>query len=332
MAEASDKPPGRDLNRMWLGLPAGVAGVLLLIAVELAASRAGPGPSVRYPPPPRSDGAAIAISPQVTYIVSPTVQGLQAAFVHAGYSLNSVRANRAPVPRLRLAVLPRDLPDMKDAGERKAVFLSLALPLVLEANARVAMDRRRLLHAIDKLAAGKPVSQKVEDWLERLAKRYRTSPNHLDELLRRVDGVPPSLFLAQAATESGWGTSRFAIDGNAIFGQWTTARGRGIVPEERPEGETYKIRSFDRLIDSFDAYLQNLNYHRAYRNFRKTRARMREEKIPLDGTELAGDLLSYSEIGEEYVTLIHGIIRKNRLTPLDGAALGDNLIAFAPGV
>lgn len=332
MAENVAQPPGRGLNRVWLGPAACVTGMLLLIAVELSAGMSGPVPVARYTPPTRDSGGAIGIDPNVTFIVSPTVRGLQTAFESAGYDLKSIRENRDPVPRLRLPALPRDLPELKDVGERKTVFLSLALPLVLQANARVAVDRRRLLYAIDRRAAGKPLSKDLEGWLERLAKKYKISGINLDELLRRVDIVPPSLFLAQAATESGWGTSRFAIEGNAIFGQWTTAGGRGMVPEGRPEGETYKVRSFDRLVDSFSAYLLNLNSHRAYRGLRETRAGMRRTGRNLDGNELAADLLSYAQIGEEYVTLLRGIIRRNRLAPLDSAMLDESIIALASGV
>ncbi|MDH3228647.1 MAG: glucosaminidase domain-containing protein [Alphaproteobacteria bacterium] len=325
--------PGRSFRlgstRVWLGLFAGFAGLVVLLAVEMTSIPAGRAPAVRYTPPVRSGDGAVAVTPAVTFIVHPTVEGLQAAFDSAAYDLEETRRKRTPVPRLRLVMLPRDLPDMTDIAERKTVFLSLTLPLILEANARIVVERRRLRHAIERRAAGHKLPQDLKDWLAGLAKRYKGSADRLDALLQRVDTVPPSLVLAQAAAESGWGTSRFAVEGNAIFGQWTTAGGRGLVPLERPDGATYKIRSFDRLIDSVNAYLLNLNTHRSYRGFRKMRAAMRQAGKPLDGAKLAGGLSRYSETGEEYVGLLRGIIRKNRLSPLDRATLGDTLIELA---
>jgi len=318
--------------RVWLGLVAGCAGLLLLVFVEAIFDPAGPAPAVRYTPPARPGDDAVAANPAVTFIVHPTVEGLQAAFARAEYDLEETRSRRAPVPRLRLIMLPRDLPEITDIAERKTVFLALTLPLILEANAHIAVERRRLRHAIERRAAGQELPQDLKDWLAGLAKRYKGSADRLDQLLLRVDTVPPSLVLAQAAAESGWGTSRFAIEGNAIFGQWTTAGGRGLVPRERPEGKTYKIRSFDRLIDSVNAYLLNLNTNRSYRGFRKMRAEMRRAGKPMDGAALAAGLWRYSETGQEYVDLLRTIIHKNRLSPLDRATLGDTLIELARGV
>ncbi len=331
-ADTPKRSPGHGATRARLGLVAGLAGLLLLVAVEVTWGLAGRAPAIRYTPPAHSGDGAIAVSPAVTFIVHPTVDGLQAAFESAAYDLEDIRSKRTPVPRLRLFMLPRDLPEITDVDERKTVFLSLALPLILEANAHIAVERRRLRYAIERRAAGQKLPQDLEDWLAGLAKRYKGSTDQLEVLLRRVDTVPPSLVLAQAATESGWGTSRFAIEGNAIFGQWTTTGAKGLVPLGRPEGETYMVRSFDRLIDSVSAYLLNLNTHRPYRDFRKMRAELRRAGEPLDGTKLAGGLQHYSETGQEYVDLLRGIIRKNRLSPLDRATLGDTLIEFAWGV
>jgi len=317
--------------RAWLGLSAGFAGLALLVTVEATSDMVGRAPAIRYTPPARSEDGAVAVRAPVTFIVHPTVEGLRAAFERAAYDLEETRSNLVPVPRLRLVMLPRDLPDMADVGQRKTVFIALLLPLILEANAHIAMERRRLRTAIDRRTAGQPLSRELEDWVARLAKRYKGSADRLDDLLLRVDAVPPSLVLAQAAAESGWGTSRFAVEGNAIFGQWTTGDGRGLVPLERPDGKTYKVRSFDRLIDSVNAYLLNLNTHRSYRGLRRTRAEMRRAGVPLDGSKLAGELRRYSEQGEDYVELLLGIIRKNRLRPFDSATLGDTLIELARG-
>lgn len=309
----------------WAGAVAGFLGVSLLLAVELAANPAHQ-PTVRYTPPIRpGNGTAMEWQP-ITFVALPTVDELQAAFQRVGYDLDETRRKGVPVPRLRLSVLPRDLPDVMDIERRKIVFLSLLLPLVLEANARVAMERRRLRYVIDLRAKGKAVPEDLADWVAVLAKRYKGSPDQLDRLLLRVDTVPPSLVLAQAAAESGWGTSRFAIEGNAIFGQWTTAGGKGLVPRGRPAGETYKVRSFERPIDSVDAYLLNLNTHRSYRGFRIQRARLRRSAGAPDGSALAGELRRYSQQRGEYVTLLRDIILKNRLRPFDRARLGDTAV------
>ena len=142
----------------------------------------------------------------------------------------------------------------------------------------------------------------------------------MNVLMRRVDTVPASLALAQAAEESGWGTSRFAQEGNALFGQWTTAEGEGLVPRRREAEASHKVRVFDELHDAVAAYLHNLNTHRAYRQFRLTRAEQRAESGRLDSVALVEDLKSYSERGEDYVASIKTIIRVNRLRQLDQAA------------
>jgi Bax protein len=332
VADRTQERPEPGGPQIWPAVIAGVAGLALLAAVEASSDLAGRAPVIRYSPAIHGSAGAVAVDPTVTFIVHPTVQGLTAAFERAAYDLESIRAWRKRVPHLRLVTLPRDLPDLMDVGERKTVFLSLMLPLILEANAHIALERRRLRSAIERRADGQVLPPELIDWLAGLAKRYKVPPGRLDALLLRVDSVPPSLALAQAAAESGWGTSRFAIEGNAIFGQWTTAGGKGLVPLERPEGMTYKVRSFDRLIDSVNAYLLNLNTHRSYDGFREARAAMRQAGTPPDGAALAGELQRYSERGQEYVDLLRGIIRKNRLSPLDTARLGDAVIELAWGV
>lgn len=312
--------------RIWAGAAAGVFGLAILIAADRIIDAMTVTGTIRYAPADGTDRMVAA-----TKAATPTVGGLRSAFERAGYKLDSVRKSGQGVPRLRLASLPRDLPDISDASDRKRIFLSLALPLVLEANRRVAGQRSRLIYLADGIRSGRAPAAGQQDWLARLAERYGVRPDRIDRLLRRVDGVPPSLALAQAATESGWGTSRFAMQGNAVFGQWTSASGEGLVPTERPQGRDYKVRSFDRLIDSFDAYLLNLNTHRAYRDFRAMRAEMRLNGKPLDGMALAGTLLAYSERGQEYVDLLRGIIRVNELAPLDAARLNELVIGFEAG-
>ncbi|MEN8196198.1 MAG: glucosaminidase domain-containing protein [Pseudomonadota bacterium] len=317
--------------RVWLGIVAGIAGLVLMIAVEMSAGQTAAVPVVRYEPPAPVSRIAIAASPEIAFIVTPTVAELEKAFRDSGYNLDLVRKFNKPVPRLRLAALPNGLADIRNANRRKAVFLALILPLILEANAHIAVERKRLLYVSAMINSGLSFPPSLQAWLSRLAKRYKTEPSRLDVLLKRVDVLPVSLALAQAAIESGWGTSRFAAQGNAIFGQWTTAGGKGLVPAERTEGMTHKVRAFDRLSESVSAYILNLNTHRAYRNLRALRQEAREKGVRPDGVALAAGLEPYSEKGEEYVELLRELIRVNRLAPLDNAILSDEIIGFESG-
>lgn len=311
----------------WPGILAGLGGLALMAAVETFSGAVASQPVARYEPSP-PHLTAVAASPELAFMVTPKIGDLEQAFRDAGYDLENVRKHSKPVPRLRLTTLPSGLDGLRNIKRRKELFLALTLPMVLEANAHIAAERRRLLLVVETVKSGQPLPPEVESWLTGLAERYKTDPDRLDVLLRRVDTVPVSLCLAQAAIESGWGTSRFAIEGNAIFGQWTTAGGRGIVPAERAEGMTHKIRSFDRLSDSVAAYLLNLNTHRAYRKLRAMREEARTADKPVTGVDLTASLMSYSEKGADYVDLLRGVIRVNRLAPLDDAILGDQVVTL----
>lgn len=220
---------------------------------------------------------------------------------------------------------------MRNAKRRKKIFLSMTLPLVLEGNAHIAVERRMLKYVSVMTRAGRELPPNLRSWLERLAERYQADPDRLDVLMKRVDVVPVSLALAQAAIESGWGTSRFARQGNAIFGQWTSEDGNGLVPSAREDGKTHKVRSFDRLSESVDAYLLNLNTHRAYRDFRTLRQQSRNSGERPKGEELAAGLAPYSEKGVEYVELLLDMIRVNRLAAFDDAILSDRILGFDSG-
>lgn len=312
------------------GILPGIVGLAIMIAVEGSAGPAVSDHAVRYEPPRPPAPLPIAANPNFIFMTEISVDELEQAFRRRGYSLDLVRKFNKPVPRLRLATLPSGLSEIRNVKRRKNVFLSMVLPMVLEANSHIAADRRRLLYISSAIETGKPLPTNARTWLKRLAERYKTTPERLDVLLRRVDVVPASLALAQAAVESGWGTSRFAAQGNAIFGQWTTAGGKGLIPEGREEGKTHKIRAFDSLPDSVAAYLLNLNTHRAYRHLRSTRLMLREEGKRPDGLTLAAGLEPYSQRGEEYIDLMRSIIRVNRLQPLDEAILSDEIILFEP--
>ena len=246
------------------------------------------------------------------------------------YDLARIRAGTAPVPRILLAKVPRSMAAMKQPAKRKAAFLRLMLPLVLSANERVLRQRAQLLVFQAKRAAGLPLNARQNARLAAIAKEYRADAERLDRLLTKVDAVPPSLALAQAAIESGWGTSRFIVEGNAPFGQWTSGAHEGLVPKNRDPGKTHKIRRFDHLIDSVHSYLKNLNTHRAYRTFRSQRSQFRADGQRLDGGVLVSALGAYSEKKGDYIELLREVIRVNKLKSLDGARLDAPRIS--PGV
>ena len=233
------------------------------------------------------------------------------------------------MPRLFLTDLPADLSKIAIPADRKTLFFKTVLPIILRVNDEIKSDRARLLKLrVDGAKGGlPPPADRL--WLAAMAEKYRVKRGDLGELARRVDLIPPSLALAQAAEESGWGTSRFAVEGNALFGQWTFTPGSGLKPRLRDAGKSYRIRAFDTLLDAVRAYTLNLNTHRAYRVFRQRRLEMRRDDRAVDGMALAETLTSYSQRGKKYVRSIRIIIDVNRLGALDNVRL-DNVRLETP--
>lgn len=279
-------------------------------------------PDIAAPPPPKPlvmDGKITAAE-------------LRRHFLAVGYSLKEVRQGTGDVPRLFVDQVPPDLKGMTDIDLRKSLFFRMTLPLVLRVNEEIAVERARLLDLAQRLEQGRTLGEGDRAWLKRLAVKYGLEEEvgqvavgglNLAELKKRVDGIPPSLALAQAAEESGWGTSRFARQGNALFGQWTMDEEAGLIPAERREGASHAVRAFPSLLHGVEAYMRNLNTHPAYRTLRDRRAVARETASRLDGHELAGTLTSYSERGQEYVETVRTIISANDLEALDHAWLGE---------
>jgi Bax protein len=219
---------------------------------------------------------------------------------------------------LVLALRPGPMPDFTayEAGpERKSQFFEFMRPLIREENARILEQRERL----QALADEGEVGWLDRRWLRGLAEDYGLEAEEYEDdtlmaaLLRRVDAVPVSLALAQAAKESGWGTSRFARKGYNLFGQWCYEPGCGLVPRSRGEGRSHEVRAFDSPRDSVASYLRNINTHPGYRELRRARAGLRAAGRPLSGLVLAEQLHRYSERGEAYVQEIKGLIRYNDL-------------------
>ncbi len=253
--------------------------------------------------------------------LKPATNGLTVAEMRQvlAYDLDLIR-DGASVPRVFLAAIPSGLADVPETAVRKALFYKSVLPLVLQINDDITQDRARLERLGKELAAGQEPAPADRLWLAMMSDRYAVDRDDTIALLHHVDVIPPSLALAQAATESGWGTSRFTREGNALFGQWTFAEGN-LVPTDRGDGKGHMIKKFEALIDSVRAYARNLNTHRAYREFRDQRAQLRAKDRPLDGRVLVGALHRYSELGVEYVNAIRSMISHNNLRRFDDARL-----------
>lgn len=250
-----------------------------------------------------------------------TADGLRDVLEAADYELRPVRRGHTRVPRFFVESLPENFDEEMVVDERKRMFIRTVLPLVLKVNEEVRAERRRLVALEEQIHSGREISDSAETWLAELGEKYEVASGDFAELLRRVDTVSPTLALAQAIEESGWGRSRFARHGNALFGQRAWSEGAGFVPEERAEGAQFEVRAFASLLDSVRSYVVNLNRHFAYEDYRITRANMRAGAVSLDGRELAKTLVSYSERREAYVEALQGLIRTNRLDQFEVAKL-----------
>lgn len=222
-----------------------------------------------------------------------------------------------PLPAWAREALP-DFSGYGDTTEKKAAFFSFLYPRIVLANSRILIERGYL----DSLTEKDTLSKQEHTWLAAQSKRLRVdeepgSPGQFALLEKRLDVIPPSLIMAQAANESAWGTSRFATRGNNLFGQWCFTKGCGLVPQSRVEGASHEVAAFPSPYHSVRAYIQNLNRHGSYQVLRNTRLDDREAGDPLSGLSLARGLISYSERGEEYVDEIRSMIRYNNLAFYD---------------
>jgi Bax protein len=261
-----------------------------------------------------------------------TTRALLDTFAGLEYDLESLLSGDGRVPRIFLASLPPDIAKVREAGVRKSIFFKSVLPLILQVNEEILAERRRLWDLRYRARLGQRLDAIDRLWLAGRFERYDVAPGEFDELLGRMDIIPPSLALAQSAEESGWGTSRFVREGNALFGQWVFSDDRHMTPGRRDAGKTHRIKAFGTLVDSVRAYAHNLNIHRAYTGFRRDRAAMRGGGRPLDGMVLAGRLTRYSERRQGYVKTIRSIISGNRLRRLDDARLHDGKPGSEPAI
>ena len=236
-------------------------------------------------------------------------------FEDTGYNLNDVRKKKLVKP-VALTLLPQEIKMIENSKKRKEFFIQIVLPLIIEENNNIKLDRNTLFTIINKSNN----SNSEKQWLEKKYKQYGVKSGDLSSLKIRMDEIPVSLAIAQAAKETGWGTSRFALEGNALFGQWTWS-GEGLRPKEAKEGENHKVMKFNILQASVRAYQRNINTHSTYKDFRKARAKLRDSKKPLDSIVLSKYLNKYAETGNQYVEVLQKIIKQNKLQDFDDAKL-----------
>ena len=236
-------------------------------------------------------------------------------FDDLGYDLKGIRAGQKVKP-IYLTKLPKDLKTLGDTKKKRELFIKIVLPLILNENDKITEDRKKLFKILGKNF--NTVGERV--WLQRRFREYKIEDQDSGKLKMRMDIIPVSIALAQAANESGWGTSRFALEGNALFGQWTWSK-KGISPKNKDPDQSHKVLQFQILKASVRAYKNNLNTHNAYKEFRETRAKLRQENKRIIGLDLTKYLKNYAAIGEKYVVIIEAIIENNSLTDFDKADL-----------
>ncbi len=215
------------------------------------------------------------------------------------------------------------LPDfgaINQTPARKEQFLAMLRPLVDEKNAKLLKSRERLLKIKAEWETRQTITGVNKRNLEKLREKfhvtYETYPEDdkaIEILLLRVDAIPSSMVLAQAAVESGWGTSRFAEEAHNLFGQWCYKPGCGLIPEQRRSGAKHEVKKFNNVEESLTAYFNNINTHNAYRSWRQLRAQLRDQPQAFTGVTMVAELGKYSGRGAAYINELRNVIRSNRL-------------------
>ena len=240
---------------------------------------------------------------------------IQELFKSTNYNLDDVRKNKLVKP-VSLTLLPEEIIKIENSTKRKNLFIQIILPLIIKENNYIKLDRKKLFSILNK----NKNSKNEKRWLGLKFKQYGVMNKDVSTLKIRMDEVPVSMAIAQAAKETGWGTSRFAQEGNALFGQWTWS-GEGIKPAGADDDSTHKVMKFKILQASVKAYQRNLNTHSSYKEFRGARAELRDKKKELDSLILSNYLDRYAETGKQYVIILQKIIKQNQLTDFDDAKL-----------
>ena len=262
-----------------------------------------------------------------------SVKELNALFKRYHYTPDDWRAGIREVPRIYLAEVPgswrKKTSKQISVIEKKRLFFRLLAPIVLYINERILAVRSKVESLALQYDQGKTITESNIAWLRDLGNEYSVPASaqpvlereFFTELLRRIDIIPPSLALAQGAIESGWGTSRFADEGNSLFGQWSWSG--GMVPAEQRGAEhgDHRIAAFESTGLSVWSYTKNLNTHRAYDQFRRKREELRRQGAVIRGKNLVQTMTAYSERGQAYVEELKTIMRQNKLDPADDAYL-----------
>jgi len=274
--------------------------------IELKKEVKKPKPNVEIKKPEtkkKKEKVADAILPDLN-LKTETVLNL---FKDVDYDLNTVRDEKKVKP-IYFTQFPKDLDEIQSIKLKKETFIKIVLPLVVAENEKILEDRFKL----KKITSRKITTDAEKQWLRQKFLEYKVKKGNVEELKTKMDIIPASIALAQAAKESGWGTSRFALEGNAIFGQWTW-NGKGIAPLNRDKEKNHKILKFPILRASVKAYKNNLNSHKSYGKFRAMRKDLRDKNKKISGLELTKALDNYAETGSEYTKILEKIINQNKL-------------------
>ena len=216
-----------------------------------------------------------------------------------------------------ISELPDDFSEIQDVPTKKKLFYLVTLPLIYNTNTSIMQERRMVIN-IEKKFARKELNKNETDEIIRLSKKYKLDYSEINtklfrKLKQRINIIPVSLALGQAIIESGWGQSRFATEGNALYGQWTTSEDKGIIPQDRDEDKTHAVLKFKNLSESVEAYMFNINTHQAYYNFRVIRRIDERIKYTDPISMKVKYLAAYAEIGDKYVDKLELIIASNNL-------------------
>ncbi len=261
---------------------------------------------------------------QVTELVLPNLniktETVLSLFEDVEYDLKTVRYQKKVKP-IYFTQFPKDLDEIKDTKLKKETFIKIVLPLVVAENEKILDDKFKL----KRITSKKMTSDKEKSWLRLKLREYKVKNSDITELDRRMDIIPVSIALAQAAKESGWGTSRFALEGNAIFGQWTWT-GQGIEPLNKGKNESHKILRFPILRASVKAYKNNLNTHKGYAEFREKRHNLRKRNKKIKGLDLTDTLDRYAKTGKEYTQILEQIIKQNDLSDFETVQLTNSVV------
>ena len=261
---------------------------------------------------------------QVTELVLPNLniktETVLSLFEDVEYDLKTVRYQKRVKP-IYFTQFPKDLDEIKDTKLKKETFIKIVLPLVVAENDKILDDKIKL----KKITSKKMTTDKEKSWLRLKLREYKVKNSDMSELDKRMDIIPVSIALAQAAKESGWGTSRFALEGNAIFGQWTWT-GQGIEPLNKGKNQSHKILRFPILRASVKAYKNNLNTHKGYSEFREKRHKIRKRNKSIKGLDLTDTLDRYAQTGKEYTDILEQIIKQNDLSDFETVQLTNSVV------